>query len=398
MGLKESFSRIIKLLYKEFSLIKGDKRALFMALALPPLIISAFGFVGVISDIEGTPINCAVITYDSLGYYYPQSNTTYYNSTWDSVFINMLNNSQFPRLKLKIFYNASEDPYSMHEARLDLASDKVDLIILIPAEFSEAIDLGFPAIIDNIPDGSNIETIKDSLNLMYSATNIFVETNNITPQINMNSRPVYGVPQNANEIMAWASTISLPFLIIGSCLTLTILSVVNEKPIPRLLITPAKKGEVLAAKYIANSIIMIAQCVLTVTFASIFGLYIAGSIIDLFLALFAIGFYGMCMGLLISTISDTETQANQLLVAVFLIMILLSGMFIDISNMNIVLQVIAYGLPFAYAVPLISEICFKAKGIFTNPTLFWNFMGIIIICIVMIFLTYLIFKLKRKEV
>ncbi|MHA1751401.1 MAG: hypothetical protein ACTSYZ_03440, partial [Candidatus Helarchaeota archaeon] len=206
MGLKESFSRIIKLLYKEFSLIKGDKRALFMALALPPLIISAFGFVGVISDIEGTPINCAVITYDSLGYYYPQYNTTYYNSTWDSVFINMFNNGQFPRLKLKIFYNASEDPYSMHEARLDLASDKVDLIILIPAEFSEAIDLGFPAIIDNIPDGSNIETIKDSLNLMYSATNIFVETNNITPQINMNSRPVYGVPQNANEIMAWAST------------------------------------------------------------------------------------------------------------------------------------------------------------------------------------------------
>ena len=398
MDLWESFSRIFKLLYKEFSLLKGDKRALFMALAMPPLIISAFGLVGTISNVEGTPINCAIVTYDSLGFFYSADNITYYNASWDQVFITMLNNSEFPRLKLVKFYNASVDPYGLHYARLDLANDRVDLIILLPAEFTEAIEFGFPAMIENIPDGSDVQKIKDCINLMYDATNFFTEKNNITPQINLNTIPVYGMPQNSNELMGWASTISLPFLIVGSCLTLTILSVVNEKPIPRLLITPAKKGEVLAAKYIANSCLMIAQCILTVVFSSIFGLYNAGSMIDLFLALFVIGFYGLCMGMLISTISDTETQANQLLVAVFLIMILLSGMFIDIENMNPVLQVIAYALPFAYSMPLISNICFKAKGIFTNTELLWDFTTLLIICIVMMVLTYFIFKLKRKEV
>ncbi|MHA1270125.1 MAG: ABC transporter permease [Candidatus Helarchaeota archaeon] len=398
MGLKDSFFRIFKLIYKEFSLIKGDKRALLMALALPPLIISAFGLIGTISDVEGTPIDCALVTYDSLGFYYSEYNFTYYNASWDTIFIQMLNNSEFPRLRMVKFYNASQDPYGMHNARLDLAKDRVDLIILLPAEFTEAIEFGFPAIIDSVPDGSNIQNIQDSITLLYDATVIFVNTNNITPQINIGQEPVYGVPQNANEMMAWASTISLPFLIIGSCLTLTILSVVNEKPIPRLLITPAKKSEVLAAKYIANSCLMFVQCILTVTFASLFGLYIAGSPVDLFIALFVIGFYGMCMGLLISTVADTETQANQLLVAVFLVMILLSGMFIDISNMNVVLQAIAYALPFAYSVPLISEISFKAKGIFTDMSVFMNLFGLILICIVMVILTYIIFRIKRKEV
>ena len=397
MGVREIFLRIYKLIYKELSLIKGDKKALFMAIALPPLIISAFGLLGTISD-TAAPINCAVVSYDSLGFYYSYNNLTYYNQSWSNTFISMLNNSEFPRLELTKFYNVSINPYSMHDARLDLARNRVDLIILLPTEFSEAIIFGFPAIIDCIPDGSNVENIQNSINSLFDAIVIFVNTNNITPQFNVASEPVYGVPQNTNELMAWASTISLPFLVIGSSLVLTILCVVNEKPINRLLITPAKKSEVLAAKYIANAGLMVIQCVLTVTFASIFGLYIAGSMIDLFLALFITGFYGMCMGMLISTISGTETQANQLFVAVFLVMILLSGMFIPINNMNIILQGIAYVLPFSYSMPLISDISFKAKGIFTDVTLFWNFIGLIIICFVMIILTYLIFRLQRKEV
>ena len=398
MGIKNIFSRIIKLVYKEFSLIKGDKRALFMALILPPLIISAFGLVGSVSNTKGAPLTCALVTYDSLGYYNPENNNTYYNASWDLVFITMLNNSEFPRLDLKEYYNASNDPYSMHNARMDLANDKINLIILLPTEFTEAIELGFPALIECVPDGSNVQNIQNALNLIFKAISIFTNKNNITPQYNIHSEPVYGVPQNSNEAMAFASTISLPFLVIGSSLVLTILSVVNEKPIPRLLITPAKKGEILAAKYLANSVIMIIQCVLIVTFASIFGLYVAGSMLDLFLALFIIGFYGMSMGILISTISGTETQANQLLIAVFLIMILLSGMFIPIENMNPVLQAIAYALPFVYSVPLISEISFKAMGIFTDFSVFSNFFTVLIICFVMIFITYLIFRLKRKEV
>ncbi|TFF89344.1 MAG: ABC transporter permease [Promethearchaeota archaeon] len=397
MGIKKTISRVFKLLYKEFSLIKGDKRALFMALVLPPLIISAFGLLGSVSNAQSMPIKCAAVTYDSLEFYYSEYNETYYNASWDQVFIEMLNNSQFNRLQMIEFYNASLDPYAMHNARVALANDKVNLIILIPTEFTEGIELGFPVIIDAIPDGSNVQNVQSSLNLLFDAIFKFLNTNNITPQFNIATDPVFGVPQNSNETMAWASTISLPFLVIGSSLVLTILSVVNEKPIPRLLITPAKKSEILAAKYIANAVLMIAQCVLIVTFASIFGLYVAGSMLNLFIALFITGFYGMCIGMLISTISGTETQANQLLVAVFLIMILLSGMFIPVENMNIILQIIAYGLPFVYGVPLISEIAFKAKG-FTDISIFWNLTTLIILCIGIILLTYLIFRLKRKEV
>ncbi|MBD3228164.1 MAG: ABC transporter permease subunit [Candidatus Lokiarchaeota archaeon] len=397
MPIKNSISRVFKLLYKEFSLIKGDKRALFMALVLPPLIISAFGLLGSVSNVKGLPVKCAAVTYDPLEFYYSEYNTSYYNASWDQVFIEMLNNNQFNRLKLIEFYNASLDPYALHNARMDLANDEVDLIILIPTEFTEAIEIGFPSIIDCIPDGSNVQNIQTSLNLLFDAIFEFLNTNNITPQFNIEAEPVFGVPQNANETTAWASTISLPFLVIGSSLVLTILSVVNEKPIPRLLLTPAKKSEVLAAKYIANAALMIAQCVLIVTFASIFGLYVAGSMLNLFIALFITGFYGMCIGMLISTISGTETQANQLLVAVFLIMILLSGMFIPVENMNIVLQIIAYGLPFVYGVPLISEIAFKAKG-FTDISLFFNFTSLVLLCIGIILITYLIFRIKRKEV
>ena len=135
----------------------------------------------------------------------------------------------------------------------------------------------------------------------------------------------------------------------------TILTIVQEKPVARLLLTPVKRVEILTAKYLTYMSILVIQSFSLIISALSFGLYLVGSFFDLFLSLFILGFTGLAIGIFISTLSKTKTQANQLFLATFLVLILLSGIFIPIDAMPIYLQVFAYILPLSHGSPLLRE-------------------------------------------
>jgi ABC-2 type transport system permease protein len=185
----------------------------------------------------------------------------------------------------------------------------------------------------------------------------------------------------------------LPFMIFGISNVLTILVVVQEKPIPRLLLTPVKKSEILLSKFIVYSIVLALQVFLVLNIAIMNGLYIAGSVIDLYLGLYMLGFAGISLGIFISTVSKTKTEANQLFFAFFIVIILLSGMFIPIDSMPDYLQIIAYMLPLSHGSPIIKGILSKGKP-FIGVDFYWLF-GISVFLILM---SFLIINKKRYEV
>ncbi len=394
-----SLKRVLKLIIKELHLLKSDKRALFMALLLPPLIMAAFSSMALMSGTTGeTSVPIAIVSYDDLMYSYTLPNGTtleLIDNDWGRILIQTLKNSSLTEIKGVYYIN--ETPYGMLSARELLAQKTVVAIITIPSEFSEAISYQFPAIIEALVDGSDTFTIQKIMNNLQKVLTEFQQLNNITPYFQLESHIEFSAGGGDNELLGFMSSLSVPFLIIGSTLILTLLVIVKEAPISRLLMTPATRAEILLSKYITYFAFMALQILLTFTVNSIIGLEVAGSLLDFFLAMLLVGFLGITLGIFISTISTTEIQANQYFLGIFLISVLVSGMFVPIENMAPWLQALAYAFPLASAVPLLSNISLKGLGLMHSANLIYSGTLLGVSCII-ILLTIIVFYRKKLEV
>jgi ABC-2 type transport system permease protein len=185
----------------------------------------------------------------------------------------------------------------------------------------------------------------------------------------------------------------LSFMIFGISTVLTILVVVQEKPIARLLLTPVKRDEIMLSKYITYTAVLCLQVLLVMLSSILNGMYIAGSVIDLYVALFMVGFTGISLGIFISSISKTKTEANQLFFAFFIVIVLLSGIFVPIESMPVYLQAIAYILPLSHGDPMIRGIVTKSKSVFG-----FHFFALLGLSSALCILSFIIFWRRKYEV
>ncbi|MBY9005385.1 MAG: ABC transporter permease [Candidatus Lokiarchaeota archaeon] len=387
---KKSLFRTFKMIKKEFRLLRIDPWNLVIALLIPPAIIMLFSFMTEEAGVP-PPLPVIVVSNDSNTFINPNN---YAESTWDNFsipYINAVNKSNL--LELKVFLNSTEDPYSMEIARQELLLGNINSIIVIPVEFTELLNLGYPGLIECIIDSSRISKIQDNINAVYDSIRIFVNDNNLTPQIKLKGFEEFSVPPGYNQALNANITQLLPLMVFGIANVLTILVIVKENPISRLLLTPIKKSEILISKYFTYSIVLFIQDmgIILATLAS--GLYIRGSIFELFGALYMIGYSGISMGLFISTLSKSKTEANQLFFASFIIIILLSGLFVPLGSMPIYLNLFAQILPLSHANPLVDSVLSKGTSI-----LEYHFYILLIVSFILNIITFLVFYKRRYEV
>jgi ABC-2 type transport system permease protein len=316
---------------------------------------------------EPLPVNVVIVSYDSNSFVEPNNFTQTYWDNYTTPYIDAVNESE--ELNLLYVYNATEEIYAMELARELLMDDEIKCIIVIPVDFSEMLIWGFPGMIEAVPDSSSIQNIQEILNAVYDSINIFVEDNNLDPQFVLQQYEEFTIPAGYDFEYNYNITMMLSFIIFGISTVLTILVVVQEKPIPRLLLTPVKKYEILLSKYLTYTLILLLQITLVLISAIGNGLYIKGNIFDLYIALFMVGFTGMTLGMFISTLSKTKTEANQLFFAFFIVIVLLSGIFIPIENMPPALQTLANILPLSHGDPMIRGIVTKGNS-FLGPDFF----------------------------
>ncbi|MHA2395019.1 MAG: ABC transporter permease, partial [Promethearchaeota archaeon] len=306
-------------------------------------------------------------------------------------YVNAANKSV--KLDLIRFYNASEEIYAMEQARNDLISGKIKVIISIPVDFSEMIVWGYPGLIECIPESSDIAKIQDNLNAVFDSVKIFVNENNLTPQFEILGFEEFSIPEGYNFRFNYNITLTLSFIVFGVSMVLTILVIVHEKPVARLLLTPVKRSEILISKYVAYILVLLLQVTLLIICTLSSGLYLAGTLFDLFLALFVVGLSGLSMGMFISTVSKTKTEANQLFFAIFIVIVLLSGIFIPIEAMPSYLQALAYVLPLSHGDPMIRGIVTKGKSVFG-----FDFFSLLALSIVLVILSFITFRRRGYEV
>ena len=360
--------RMRSLVRKEFKLFLSDKRTMFLAIILPPLLIGVFGAMGSrAAEDPHVSITVAVVSYDSLSI---KINGTYYaNSSYEWPFIYALgNNSEISLVdenNNSLIFNASADPYAAEKAHKLLIARKIDGIVAIPREFSEALSgingTYLPIILDTAPEGSDSSKTRAFLRYITESITQFMIEENITTRIIPQINEEFQIPPNKSRLFTYAMAFATPMVMMSAALALTILVVVNERPIPRLVIATAPPHEIILSKFIVYCSINAFQALLIVLAFLPFNPYVAGSWISFYFAIYITGLASSGIGILISTLSSTELQANQFLIGLVIISLLLSGLLIPIENMAPWLQVIAYALPMAHAVPLFTDINIKGR-------------------------------------
>lgn len=389
-GIKGFLFRLMKMVKKEFRLMRTDPGNLFIALLLPPLIILMFGFM--VSEGGGPgPVNVVVVSNDSNTFINENNLTATHLDNYTIPYVDAVNKSE--KLNLIQFYNTTEEIYAMKEARGLLKAGNISCIISIPPEFSELLIWGLPGIIECVPDSSSFSEIQNNLNAIYDSLHIFTRANNLTPHFEIEGFEEFSIPPDYNVKFNSSIVLILSLMIFGIALVLTILVVVKEKPIARLLLTPIKRIEILTSKYITYTSVLVLQITLVLTSSYIVGLYIKGSLIDLFIALFIVGFTGINLGMFISSLSKTKTEANQLFFAFFIVLVLLSGIFVPIEAMPDYLRNVAYFLPLTHAHPIIESILTKGNSVFG-----FHFIALLLISLVLMFLAFVVFYKRRYEV
>ena len=377
------------LISKEFSRIKSDKRTLVLIFVIPIILIIIFGLTS-----GGGPtkfFTTVIITRDSMPY--PNSNATL---NYDEDFIDVVDNDCSQWALYKDFHSENEDDYEYaYDKCIELLkAEIIDVFLVLEDDFSETVENETNTVLMYYIDGSDMEAVNAIKVAIKEPIGLFrIKVEKTTNFVTQAPYLEYEVPFWETQVLNYALALVLSMLIVGLLMNLTALSIVSEAPLPRMMLTPTAKNEIILSKLIANSIVMILQVTIIFAMSAIFGMYSLGSLFDLYIILLATGMSGLAMGLFISAFAKTEQVANQMYIMFFVVIMMFSGAFIKLEKLSLPMQVIVNSLPLSHAVPLIIGV--TKKGL---PIDFYHFLSLNLISLVFLVMAYIAFRFKKVEV
>jgi ABC-2 type transport system permease protein len=168
------------------------------------------------------------------------------------------------------------------------------------------------------------------------------------------------------------SPVNIVPALIGVILTMTMvmftaMAIVRERErgnLEYLITTPVSSGELMFGKILPYIVIGLVQTTLVVLIAKfVFAVPLIGTVADLYLAALVYIVANLGLGLLISTMAQTQFQAMQLTIFTFLPSILLSGFMFPFDGMPAAAQHIANVLPLTHFVKLVRGIVLKGATV-----------------------------------
>jgi ABC-2 type transport system permease protein len=160
--------------------------------------------------------------------------------------------------------------------------------------------------------------------------------------------------------------------ICGVILTLTMVlftsvAIVRERErgnLELLITTPVQTLELMAGKIVPYVLIGYVQVsIILVLGALLFSVPVRGSLLELYLGAGAFVAANLTLGLLISTVAQTQFQAFQMSFVSFLPQILLSGFMFPFDGMPTVVQWLAYAFPLTHFLEIIRGILLRGAGL-----------------------------------
>ena len=340
--------QFIAFIRKEFYHIFRDKRTMVVLFGMPLAQLLLFGYA-ITTEVNNANIGI-----------YNRSPGQYSN-----VLVDKMVSSGFFRLSENIHSEAG-----MLDA---FRKNKVKLIMVIPPDFEGKVNNG-EASIQLIADGSDpnlasiLTTSAEAIVMTWMKGNInqILEIETIDPQVRWHYNPEL---KSAEMFVPGVVTIIL--MLVSAMLTS--ISITREKElgtIEILYVSPLKPTVIIIGKVVPYAILSILNAILILVAAwLIFSVPVNGSVILLLAESMLFILTSLGLGVLISTVSDTQQTALMLsLFGLMLPTILLSGFIFPISSMPLPLQIISNIIPAKWFLVIIKGIMLKGVG-FAN---FWK--------------------------
>ncbi len=266
--------------------------------------------------------------------------------------------------------------------------------VVIPPNFGAQVERGEAQAL-LLVDGSDLFTSQSAYNAAIAiaevhATEVLVEKFQRSGQIQKGQallpfEALARILYNPNLTDLW-------FIIPGMCamilqtqtIALTTVAVVREREvgtIEQILVTPITSIELMLGKIAPNILISIFN-MLTVIILGVFffGVPFQGSFWLFFWLALMYVFSGLGLGLLISTVSQNQQQAQQLNMALALVGLLLGGFMFPRDAMPDALRLIGNLFPLTYFIPISRGIITKGIGI----TFLWEQVVALLIYVVVV--------------
>ena len=358
------WERVKHMLIKEFIQIFRDPKMIGVIFIAPFLQIIMFGFA-VTTDVRNVPT--AVYDLDQT----------------------VASRELAARFERSGYFTIVNRVYDEEQARKLIDQGKVSAILRTNKGFSQDLAGGRTAHVQVIVDGTDSNTAQ--IVVGYSSRIIQQYSQELLNSRIARDRGVAQLPGQVNlETRAWfndnleSRNYFVPGVIASIVMLVTLLltsmAVVREKEIgtmEQVMVTPIRPVEFILGKTLPFALIgLIDVVMITVVGVFIFEVPLRGSLWLLFLgaALYLMSTLGI--GLLISTVSQTQQQAMITTFFLFFPMILLSGFMFPIANMPTPVQWLTYANPLRYFLVIIRGIFLKGVAM---DVLWPQFLGLAII-------------------
>lgn len=263
-----------------------------------------------------------------------------------------------------LVYNFSQ----VSEADDAFKKNQIKVALIFPSDFTESLEHQHKGNLQIIADGTDPNTataIVSYLSAIISGFQMEILQRDklpltIQPQVKMLYNPqLKGVYNFVPGVMA--------MILLLVCTLMTSVSIVREKELGTmeiLLASPVKPALVITAKmvpYLFLSMFNIASILLLSV--TVFEMPINGSLLLLFFCSLIFIVTALMLGLMISTITDTQMTAMFIsMVGMFLPTVMLSGFMFPIENMPKPLQFISNIVPAKYYYIMVKNIMIKGLG------------------------------------
>ncbi|MBI3785503.1 MAG: ABC transporter permease [Deltaproteobacteria bacterium] len=344
-----SLSRVFHIVWKETIQLGRDRRMFGMVLLMPVMELFIFGYV-VATDV--TDIAIAVCDYDQ--------------SAASRTYVDQLVHSGY--------FRVASSCASMNEVSGLLDRGDVKVVLTIPPDFSMRLKRGQPADVMAAVDGSNSNTATIAAAYLEQIT--LTEAVNVQFPDRAAGLKLVEHPTVALEPRVWFNPelrsvrymvpAIICVLLMESLVILTAVAIVREKEqgtMEQLIVTPIRPFELIAGKgipFIGLGYINMAVVLLAGTFW--FDVHITGSLTLLlgFSLLFILTCLGM--GLVVSSISNTQQQASMAGQFLLLPNMFFSGFMFPIASMPPMVQKFTYIIPLRYYITIVRGIFLKGVG------------------------------------
>lgn len=343
--------RIWAVIQKEFIQTFRDRRTLLIQLSMPLIELFLFGYA-IRTNVSNIPTVVADQSLDAASYAYVDAMTT--SGTFDVV------------------------AYALSQKGVVEAIDagQAQAGIIVPPEFGTHVERDQAEALVLI-DGTDLFT---SQSAYYAASLIAQDHTNdllkaeilrsgrladdqaLTP-LDARTRILY----NPNLDDLWFLLPGmLAMLLQVQTVALTAAAVVREREagtIEQLLVTPIRSGELMLGKMIPNVIIALVN-MLTIVGIGVywFGVPFQGDFWLFFWLAFMYVFSGLGLGLLVSTVSQSQRQAQQLVGMITLLGVVLGGFIFPRYTMPLAIRLVGNLFPLTYFIQIARGIITKGVG------------------------------------